>query len=122
MANEITISAKLAVSNGNLSDNLTVNQRVDQAAALAHNPVIDVGTSEEVIGTGDIGTLGWVIFRNLDATNYVDIGPESGGSMVAMIRAEAGEVAGPFRLKPGITLRAQANTAAVKLAMLLLED
>lgn len=121
MANEIAVNCKLAVSNGNLSDSLTVNYKRDQAAALSHNPVISVGTSEEVIATGDIGTLGFVMFQNLDSTNYVDIGPESAGAMVALIRLEAGDVA-LMRLKPGITIRAQANTAAVKLNMLLLED
>lgn len=121
MANEITANIKLSVANGNLSDDMTVNGKIDQTTARSFNPVIDVGTSEEVISTGDIGTLGLVAFYNLDATNYVEIGPESGGSMVSFIKLKAGERA-LLRLTPGITIRAQANTATVKLQMLLLDD
>lgn len=122
MANEIKVTAKLVITNGNLSKTFNVNSRNrDQTTLGAHNPVIIVGTSEEVISAGDVATLGYVAFQNLDSTNYVDIGPESGGAMVPLIRLEAGDAA-ILRLKPGITIRAQANTASVKLEMLLLND
>lgn len=122
MADEISITAKLAVTNGGFKQTFDASAlKRDQGTLGAHSPILSIGTSEETISAGDVATLGYVAFKNLDATNYVDIGPDSGGSMVGMVRLEAGDV-GIFRLKPGITLKAQANTAAVKLQMLLLND
>lgn len=122
MANEISVTAKLVVTNGGFRQTFdTGTLRRDQTAVGAHGPILSIGTSEEVISAGDVTTLGYVCFRNLDATNYVDIGPESGGALVGLIRLEPSDVA-LFRLKPGVTIRAQANTAAVKVQMLLLQD
>lgn len=118
MADEIKVTIKASLENGSLKDSFNPGQlSIDQAASGAHCPVIDVGTSEEVISFGDVGSnQGVTIFANLDATNYVDIGPESAGAMVPLIRLKAGEQA-VMRLKPGITVRAQANTASVQLQM-----
>lgn len=122
MANEITLNVSMAVVNAKLKASFAPGTlQVTQAAVGGHFPIISVGTSDEAIDDGDVGTLGYVAFRNLDSTNYVDIGPDSGGAIVPMIRLEAGDVA-IMRVKPGITMRAQANTAAVKLQMFLLED
>ena len=87
-----------------------------------HATVQDIGTSAEAVGTGDVASLGWAWFRNLDTTNYVEIGPDSAGSLVPFLKLKAGEVSGPIRLKPGITIKAQANTATVKLQMCILDD
>ena len=122
MSNEITVNASLSVRNAAHIESYEPSaKRVTQAAIGGHGPIIDVGTSEEDFSAGDVTTLGWVFFHNLDTANYVRIGPKSGGAMVPLIRLRAGEFA-VLRLEPGITLRAQANTAAVKLKMLLLQD
>lgn len=122
MANELKISINTRLENGTFLDIFQTGMiEIDQAAVGAHRPVVDVGTSEEVITDGDVGTLGWLIMRNLDATNYVEWGPESSGSMVPIGKMEPGEPA-LFRLKPGITLRAQANTAACKVDVRIYED
>jgi hypothetical protein len=93
---------------------------VVQDAVGVHAPVQTVGTSEEAVPVGDVGTLGWAFFQNLDTTNYVTIGPDATG-MVPFIRLEAGEACA-LRLSPGISLVAQANTAPVKMKVLILED
>ena len=82
---------------------------------------MSVGTSEEDLSVGDVGTVGWLFLRNLDSSNYVVFGPKSGGAMVAFGRLKAGEVAA-LRVSSGVTLRWQANTAAVKVQVILLED
>lgn len=122
MANEITITLSASVANSYFKSSFQPGSiQLNQTAIGGHMPIVSVGTSEEALTFGDISTLGYVALRNLDTTNYVDIGPESGGAMVAMIRLKAGNVA-IMRLKPGITVRAQANTAAVKLQVWALED
>lgn len=121
MANEITLTSKMSVSKGNFVTALEVSGlKRTQDAIGATQGVLSIGTSEETISAGDVGTLGYAMFRNLDETNYVDIGPDSTG-LVGFIRLEPGDVA-MLRLKPGITIKAQANTAAVKLQVLILED
>lgn len=121
MADELTVNIQASLVNGNLREDFNFGPlRFDQSTLGSYSSTVNVGTSEEVIATGDIGTFGYAFFRNTDAANYVDVGPESGGAMVGFLRIKAGQVAG-MPLKPGITIRAQANTAAVKLKMLLLE-
>lgn len=125
MANEITVAASLSVSNGFFASSLAPGtKRYDQAAVGGVNNVVSVGsTAEEDIGTGDIGTLGWCMLRNLDATNYVTYGPKTtGGTMKVFGRIKAGETAGPMRLEPGIVIRARANTAPVKVQVVVLES
>jgi len=122
MADELKLQVTANLTKGNYTSKFEpglLSITVD--AVGGHHPVVDVGTSEEVISFGDISTEGWCFMRNLDDTNYVQWGPESGGSMITMGRIEAGEVA-CFRMEPGITLRAKANTAAVLLEFWLIED
>lgn len=113
MSDEIQSSCTLRVANGNLKSNLTPGTiTIDQAVAKGPSPgCVVVGTSEEVISFAELTTLGVIQITNLDTTNYVDFGPESGGAMVAAVRIQAGEV-WQFRLVPGVTYRAQADTAA----------
>lgn len=122
MADELKLTLASRLTNGAFKDNFDPGLiSIDQAAVGAHRPIQVIGTAEEVIGAGDVGTLGWCILQNLDDTNYVDWGPESGGSMVAIGRLEPGEWAA-FRLKPGIVLRGQADTASCKVDVRIYED
>lgn len=127
MANEITVSAQVYVNNAPMRDPFQPDAlSVDQAAIGMGGGVQIVGyAADEVISTGDVSTLGWAIFQNLDDTNYVEIGPQYMNGTIAMmagfIRLEAGEFA-LLRLKPGITIRGQANTADVKLLVKVYED
>ena len=122
MAGVISLVAKLNATHGQFRAQFSPNDlRVVQDNIGAHAPVLSIGTSAETVSVGDVGTLGWAIFQNLDGTNYVDVGPDSGGSLVPFLRLEPGEWA-VLRLKPGITIKAQANTAAVKLQVMIFED
>jgi len=122
MANEIQVTANVAVVNGNFRQTFAPGTlQITQTAQGAYSPIVSVGTSEEDLSIGDIGTLGWLCLRNLDTTNYVQWGPKSAGSMVAAGRIKAGEIA-ILRLEPGITLRWIANTAACKVQVMLLEN
>lgn len=120
MANEITITGSLKVSNGGYVDT-TPSLRIqdDQSTLGGHSAVVSVGTSEETVPTGDVTSEGWLAITNLDATNYVEYGPDSTG-MVALGRLEPGHTH-ILKLKAGVTVKWQANTAAVKVKMLLLD-
>lgn len=121
MANEITVNASLSVANGNLKFAFAPGVlRFSQAAAGGPSPgMVSVGTTEESVAFSELGTEGWFMMQNLDATNYVQWGFSTtvyGGRM------EAGETAGPFRLEPSATLYLKANTAACKVLIYALED
>lgn len=76
----------------------------------------DVSLTTLFVNTATIEGLLWI--KNLDATNYVKLGPTSGGAIVPMIRLRAGKVA-LIPLEPGLTLRVQANTASCQVAFRL---
>ena len=120
MADEITVQTLLQVRNGNLNETLSFpNTTFDQAAVGGPTPgYVTIGTTEETISFSELGTLGWLEMRNLDATNYVRWGFATG---VYGGRMEAGEVA-LFRLNPGTTLYLIANTAACKCLIRAFED
>ena len=122
MAGTITVSATITIVNGSHRRTIAPGSlSVVQDTIGEHSPIISVGSgAEEDFAIGDIGTLGWVFFQNLDSSNYVTFGPKD-TTMKAMVRLEAGEYCF-MRLEPGITLRGQANTAAVKLLMILMEN
>jgi len=121
MADELKIRATVTLENGNYKDTFNPGLlEVDQAAAGRGGHVQSIGTSAETVEVGDVSTLGWCVLRNCDATNYVTIGPDDSG-IKNFMRLEAGEFA-IFRLEPGITIKAIANTAAVLLDVRVYED
>lgn len=123
MANEIAFTTKCVVSNSTLKyrDEPGVKY-VTQATGEIYDEVLTRTTSDVALTCGSMATsaYGYARFTNLDGTNYVDIGPESGGAIVGMIRLLAGESSGWMRIKPSTTLRTQANTASVKVRVQML--
>lgn len=122
MANEIKLNINATLTNGYLSRSFQTGQlQITQTTLGAYSAVVSVGTSEEDLLTGDVGTLGFLMLRNLDSTNYVQWGPKSGGSMVAVGRLKPNGEPAVIRLEPGITIRWVANTGACKVAVELWE-
>jgi len=123
MANEITLRIRMQLSNGNLKEDANPgNLSVDQTTQGSNGGVLIIGqAAEETISFTDITSEGYLYLRNLDGTNYIKYGPDSGGSMVDFGKLKAGECA-VLRLYPGLTLKAQADTADCKLQYLLLDD
>lgn len=113
MANEIQSGCTLRVTNGFLKANLTPGTvNISQAVAKGPTPgCVVVGTSEEVISFAELTTLGLIQIVNLDPTHFVQFGPEVSGAMAPAARLMPGEP-NQFRLEPGVTYRAKADTAA----------
>jgi len=123
MANEISVSASLAATNGTLIvPTFGGTQQIDQATAGGGGPgFLKIGTSWETIALTDITTPGVCWCKNLDATNYVELGTNDGGGDQEFLKLKAGEYF-PFRLSGLTTLRARANSAEVKILLIVLED
>jgi len=122
MASEITLNVSLRVANGLMEEQFgPVQDQIDQSAVGADGGVREIGTTEETISLTDVSTPGYAIFRNLDSTNFVTIGPDSGGSMVDFLKLKPGEIA-VLRLAPDVSIKAKADTAAVKLLVRVYAD
>jgi hypothetical protein len=112
---DIQISATVTVSKGSFKDTYNPGLlSVTQASAGRGGGTQTIGTSESVISLANVSSLGYCVFQNLDATNYLDWGPESAGAMVIAGPLNPGEFC-IVRLKPGATYRAQANSASCRL-------
>lgn len=120
MAAEITVTVSLAFRKGGAVDGLDPGpvSVTFTGTNFLHNRQT-VGTVEEALLLGDATAGGWCIMVNRDATNYVQIRGASG--QTPLIRCRAGEPA-CFRIDSGASPTAQANTAAVELEYLVLED
>lgn len=81
MANEITISASLAVTKNDDDDDVlsVVAEQFNQSGNPVLRGKVSVATSEQALQI-PTGTLGWSCFRNLDYTNYVEIRSATGAS------------------------------------------
>jgi len=121
MANEITVSGNLSCDNGGFKFSTREGSiRVTQTAQGGGGPgVVSVTTSDATVALANVSTPGYLFVKNLDSTNYVEIGPTSGG-IVPFIRLRAGEFA-VFRVAASATIRAQANTATCKVLFACLE-
>ena len=87
----------------------TIEYRSDQSGVDHEMGTQEIGTSEEnITWSTDIGDEYWLYIRNLDTTNYVQLGFATG---VYGIRLRAGDFM-LIPLEPGTSIFALANTAA----------
>lgn len=121
MANEITFRFTLDVTNGSLNDRFQVQrQQIDQSEARKSDRVLAIGTSEETISFTDITTEGVLVIQNMDATNYITVGPDATGQ-VDFLKVKP-EEAWPMRIAPGTTIKATADTASCDVRFILYAD
>jgi hypothetical protein len=115
VANEITVTSSFKLENGNDSYTRTVSYNADQSSVGGPSPgVLLIGTSHEAVAPTDLSILGWAIFKNLDTTNYVEIGVEVTGAFYPLLKLLPGEQV-QVRLSPAVLVFARSNVAAVRL-------
>ena len=120
MADEITITASLAVKNGVVDEVLArVASQFDQTGTECAKFQQSIGTTEEAINLGvDIGTLGYILAINLDPTNFVSLRRATGEGNFIRLEANGGmalfkcSATAPFAI---------ADTAACRVQFLILE-
>jgi hypothetical protein len=123
MANEINVTARLSVNNGSFRDQPPpITLQPNQAVAGGELVSPTIPAADTAIVMPALTCYGYAMLVNLDATNYVDVGPDNGsGAILPTLRLNAGEVA-LLRLYPGVSLRARANTAAVRISLRVYEN
>lgn len=125
MADEITIGASIRAIKGNLRFERAIqNQKVTMAGDAYSATVQSIATTAAgtaVTVTGAFGTPGYTFLRNLDGTNYVEIGRQVSSTFYPVCRLNAGEFA-LLRLATSTSeLYARANTSAVLLEIGIVE-
>lgn len=119
MASEITKQLTFNGSKGGVSIPSDVWQKtLDMAGDDMQGDTQVIGTTEEaIVVSGDIGTVGQISIKNLDSTNYVEIGYAAGVYVHKLI-------AGDFMMVPlasGVTVYAKANTSACRVSKKITE-
>jgi hypothetical protein len=119
MAREISISGSLSASKNGVQVSQSVSAVVDMTGDKMLSNVQAVGTALEAINKGDIGTLGYVLFKNLDATNYVDIcsANDIGTSFAKLLPLDFTII----KASAAATYYAKANTAGINLLVEAIE-
>jgi len=113
MANEINKTIRVTAAKNGASVSYSETSREDMTGDDMITSVQSIATTAETVNFGEItGAPGLVIIKNLDATNYVEFGGDS-GLTVFKLKLLAGQ---DMLIRPqSATLYAQANTAAVKI-------
>lgn len=126
MANEFKLNVSQTLDHGTAGIKVGVPFEVIQFTPAVQGyfhdtPAIPTTAGGTVLAVTNITSFGYAYFKNLGPTNYVEIGPESGGAIIPLIRLKAGRTAW-LPLKPGVAMRALANTAAVALEVMVFES
>ena len=117
MADELKLRISLRFSKGSAKVNIQESDSITVTGDAFEHAVQEVGTSEEALAQGaDVGTPGFLLVKNLDATNYVEIGSTTG---VYDIKLLAGEFC--LYRHNSATIYAKANTAACNVEYCLIE-
>ena len=92
MANEIVIQAQMQCTNGDyqLLPTKTVYANVDQATAGKLCVILSAGTTEAAITLTDLTAAGYALVRNLDATNYVELGVKPASTFYPLLKLMPG--------------------------------
>ena len=118
MANELKVTTGLSFEKGGAKSAVeSSTKNITVSGTDYEKRVVEIGTTDETISLGDIGTVGFVHIKNLDGTNYVDFGSDGTNYFV---RCKATETA-VFRCASA-AIHTKANTAACKIEIMLVED
>ncbi|KKM19636.1 hypothetical protein LCGC14_1653560 [marine sediment metagenome] len=117
MAGKLAISARLVYDKNGANTRRSEGISVDVAGDSFTHEIQSVGTSEEELAQGvDLGTPGYVYLKNLDGTNFVEIGSTTGVYDVKML---AGEIA--LYRHNSASIFAKADTAACLVEYTIIE-
>lgn len=123
MANEISYQVKIQASKSNLKVERDPGRLTADLSGDAYSAnVQSIATSSTAVTIASaVSTAGFAFFRNLDATNYVEIGVEDGSmTFIAFAKLKPGQ-AGLIPLAT-TSIYAKADTAAVLLESIIIED
>ncbi len=121
MANEITLTISLACTKLGYNHSQNESANFTQNTQGAAGGVAATSTVKSTLDIGAVATLGYILFKNLDAANACDIGFDAAGTFENFASLKAGEFC-CFRPKAGITLQLKAQAGTPNIQFWLLSD
>lgn len=125
MANEISVTTQLQVSNAGSEETFKPQAiQLTQTGKGVYKATLSITTSDTALSFTGITTPFVASFYNLDATNFVSVGPTSGGAIVDMLKLYprgAGGFPNMLSLDPSATIRMQADTATCQVQIIVVE-
>tara|TARA_R100000306_G_C4290318_1_gene99716 strand:- start:188 stop:547 length:360 start_codon:yes stop_codon:yes gene_type:complete len=119
MANELRIEAQLEYGKSGVKESMHTSTFVDVSGDSLNKTIQEIATSNtQITAVATIGTYGYMFIKNLDSSNYVEIADEDDTNYFCKLKA--GEFA-MFRAADS-DYWGRANTAAVDLEILIIED
>ena len=120
MANELQVLSGLVLRDGDATTEDSSTVSVSPSAKKAITKTVAVTTTAAALDFTGLTAARYIKLKNLDGTNYVDVGPDNGGTMVGLIRLLSGDTC-TLPLKPSTTIKAQANTATCNVQMMAVD-
>ena len=119
MANELSHTLSIAYSKGTPSDIISRSESTQStiSGTAWESGRQTIGTTEETLSLNDVTSVGYVYVRNMDATNYVQIGTTTAQYS---IKLPAGKDC--WFYANGNTLYIKANTAACDVVYLVISQ
>ncbi len=119
MANEISAKIRIQLANGQLGLDFNPGLiRINQTTKGVFNVVQAVTTLETTVSLTQIGTPRLVIIRNLDATNYVELGTTSADYPIRLYPSSVPSIFELNTTKTTLYLKANAATCRVQIIAL----
>jgi len=89
MANEVTVYADLAYADANgVQDEVLIDGvQFSVATKVSYRGQQSIATTETAIGLGGVAAVGWLMIKNLDAANPIDIKTAASGVIFARVPA-----------------------------------
>src|SRR4051794_24623505 len=115
MANEGAATMSITVTKGNFTDTRSLNFNFDVTAYPTASGVAPITTTAGAMDLSDVTTLGVGVFRNLDASNYVELGLFVSSVFYPFAKLAAGQGCTVPLGMANNALYAKANTATVNL-------
>jgi hypothetical protein len=110
MASEIQVQVSLIVTKNGITLTPQVNKVQDMAGSKMLENVQQIGTAEEALVTGDIANLGYVLFKNLDPTNFIELGTVAGMATGKFAKLLPGDIT-LIKSSVALLIYCKANTA-----------
>lgn len=114
MANEISASANLSVTLGGSTVSSTCNKILDIAGNEVLTHIDSIGTSDAALPLSSLDNVGFLLVKNLDTTNFVQISTGTGGSFAAGVIGKIRPGLCWMGEPPSSTLYIKADTAACR--------
>ena len=113
MANELKVSAMLQLNNAGQITQQSVSGYFSPSAKVPIAKPVTIATTAggQALDFTGLTAARFIILKNTDMTNWVEVGPDDGGTILPLARLQPGDPM-ILPLRPSTTIRAIANTSA----------